>query len=239
MLRLRHYGELIIRGYTICTIPRTGSNFLCELLSSTGVLGKPREYFNGPGRRVHDDPTYPDDPAEQFRRILTMGSTPNGVYGLKVFPDQHDVFARACAWTKLLPGLSFISLERRDTLGQALSWARVVQTGQYRSTVPLSSPEVYEPGLIHALLEKAIKDRARWSLFFARTGIQPLAVFYEDVAANPQTEVDRIAAFIGGCGPAIVRPKLIEVKVQRDTLMEEWRNRFQAEYGNPDVLDPI
>jgi LPS sulfotransferase NodH len=77
---------LIIRGYTICTTPRTGSNFLCELLSSTGVLGRPREYFNGAGRRLHDDPTYPDDPAGQFRRILTMGATPNGVYGLKVFP---------------------------------------------------------------------------------------------------------------------------------------------------------
>ncbi len=228
----------MIRGYVICTAPRSGSNFLCELLSSTGVLGNPREYFNGPGRRVHDDPTYPDDPAAQFRRILTMGATPNGIYGLKVFPDQHDMIAGTCAWTKLLPGLKFIALERRDILGQALSLVRVLQTGQYRSTVPPINRESYNPALIRASLYKVIKDRARWSLFFARTGIEPLPVVYEDVAENPQTEVDRIAAFVGGSASAIIRPELIGVKVQRDAVLEEWRIRFRAENGSAETIDP-
>ncbi|TPL71848.1 hypothetical protein FJ941_28635 [Mesorhizobium sp. B2-3-13] len=40
-----------MRGYSICTSPRSGSNFLCQHLSSTGVLGHPLEYFNGRGRR--------------------------------------------------------------------------------------------------------------------------------------------------------------------------------------------
>ncbi len=66
--------------------PRSGSNYFCELLSSTGILGHPREYFNGAVRRQRDDPTYPDDPLEQIGRILTMGATPNGVYALKLFP---------------------------------------------------------------------------------------------------------------------------------------------------------
>ena len=35
-----------MRGYAICTEPRSGSVFLCRLLRSTGVLGKPTEYFN-------------------------------------------------------------------------------------------------------------------------------------------------------------------------------------------------
>ena len=230
---------MIIRGYAICTTPRTGSNYLCQLLSSTGVLGRPLEYFNAEGRRIHDDPTYPDDPAEQFRRILTMGSTPNGVYGLKVFPFQHDTIAKTCAWTKLLPSLKFIALERRDILGQALSLARVAQTCQYRSTVQTRHPAIYDAALIRAILFKVIKDRARWSLFFARTGIEPLPVFYEEVAANPQSEVDRIATFIGDCAPAIVRPESIEVKMQRDTVTEEWRTRFRADHGGPDTIDPL
>jgi LPS sulfotransferase NodH len=199
----------------------------------------PREYFNGPGRRTHDDPTYPDAPADQFQRILTMGSTPNGVYGLKVFPDQHDMIAKTCAWTRLLPRLKFIALERRDTLGQALSWARTVQTGQYRSTVPEKNPASYDASLIRAALYQVIKGRARWSLFFARTGFEPLPVFYEDVLANPQMEIDRIAAFVGGCGPAIVRPDLIKLKTQRNSTIDEWRNRFRTENGNPDIIDPV
>jgi LPS sulfotransferase NodH len=32
-------------SYLVCATPRTGSNFLCEVLSSTGVAGYPGEYF--------------------------------------------------------------------------------------------------------------------------------------------------------------------------------------------------
>ncbi len=168
-----------------------------------------------------------------------MGSTPNGVYGLKLSPNQHDVIAKTCAWTKLLPNLKFINLERRDTLGQALSWVRMIQTGQYRSTVPSKIPETYDAKLIRKALYAAIKSQARWSLYFARTGIEPLSVFYEEVAANPQTEVDRIADFVGDCGSAIIKPELIEVEIQRDEAMADWRARFLAEDGDPDVVDPI
>jgi LPS sulfotransferase NodH len=227
------------RGYVICTTPRSGSNYLCELLSSTGVLGKPREYFNAEGRRAHDDPTYPDDPREQFHWILTMGSTPNGVYALKVFPGQHDRIAKTCSWTELLPELKFVSLERRDVLGQALSWTRVLQTGQYRSTVSAIDRESYDAKLIKAVLRQLIVDRARWSLFFARTGIEALPVFYEDVVADPQREVDRIADFVGGCSPATIRPEAVEVSVQRDAVIEQWRDRFRAERGGRDLIDPL
>jgi hypothetical protein len=57
--------------------------------------------------------------------------------------------------------------------------------------------------------------------------------------ANPQTEVDRIAAFIGDCSPALIRLELVETKIQRDMVSEEWRRRFQAEFGNPDVVDNL
>jgi LPS sulfotransferase NodH len=97
-----------------------------------------------------------------------MGSTPNGISGLKVFPEQHDAMADSCAWTKLVLNLKFISLERHAILGQALSWARVVQTGEYRSTISTKNTPSYDAALIHAVLRLAITARGRWSLFFAR-----------------------------------------------------------------------
>jgi trehalose 2-sulfotransferase len=228
-----------IRGYAICATPRSGSNFLCQLLASTGALGKPLEYFNVKGRRIHEDPYYPDDPAEQFRRIMTVGATPNGVYGLKLFPEQHDLVSTTYAWTKLLPNLKFIVLERRDILGQALSWVRATQTDRYLSTDSPQRADTYNGEMIRSSLRLVVGRRARWSMFFARTGITPLPVFYEDVVANPQTEVDRIAAFIGDCSPALIRLELVETKIQRDMVSEEWRRRFQAEFGNPDVVDNL
>jgi LPS sulfotransferase NodH len=227
------------RGYAICTAARSGSNWLCYLLSSTGHLGHPREYFNCEARRQFDDPTYPAEPAGQFSRILTMGATPNRVYGLKVSPSQHDAISQSCAWTRLLPNLNFVWLQRRDVLGQALSAARAVQTGQFRSTVPASHPPTYDPHLIKESLVGAVRDQARWALFFARTGIVPLPVFYEDVVANPQATIDRIAELVGIRQQVVIRPDLIDLRVQRDATTEEWRARFLREEGSGDLVDPL
>jgi LPS sulfotransferase NodH len=227
------------RGYAICFAARTGSNWLCYLLSSTGYLGNPREYFNCEARRQFDDPAYPAEPAEQFRRILTTGATPNRVYGLKVTPWQHDAISRTCAWTTLLPNLKFIWLQRRDILGQALSAARAVQTGQFRSTITANVAPTYDPNLIRESLVGAVKDQARWTLFFARTGIAPLPIYYEDVFANPQAVIDRIADSIGIKRRVFIRPDLIELRMQRDAMTEEWRARFLREEGGRDVVDQL
>jgi len=105
-------------------------------LTSTGVLGRPLEYFNGPARRQLTDPTYPDDPRQQVVRILTMGRTPNGVYGLKMFASQFREVAGALKLSHELPNLRFVYLRRNDVLGQAISWVRSLQTNQWRSTSP-------------------------------------------------------------------------------------------------------
>src|SRR5947207_4881575 len=123
-----------LRGYVICTAPRSGSNWLCELLSRTGVLGRPLEYLNGFARRQLDDPCYPDDPREQVARILTMGRTLNGVYGLKMFASQFKQVAGSIKLSRDLPDLRFIFLRRQDVLGQAISWVRGLQNNQWRST---------------------------------------------------------------------------------------------------------
>src|SRR3954452_15582546 len=107
-------GFVADRGYAICTSPRSGSNLLCQILSSTGVLGHPLEYFNTSGRRAYTDPAFPEHPTEQIRWILTKGATPNGVYGVKLFAFQHDQIAKHVDWTEALPRLEYIYLERND-----------------------------------------------------------------------------------------------------------------------------
>src|ERR1700687_5667641 len=106
-------SERADRGYAICTSGRSGSNLLCQYLSSTGMLGNPLEYFNGAGRRMLGQPDYPDDPARQIDWILTAGATPNGIYGVKIFPAQFDQVEKAIRWTEMLPNLAFVLLRRR------------------------------------------------------------------------------------------------------------------------------
>jgi LPS sulfotransferase NodH len=227
------------RGYAICTSPRSGSNLLCQILSGTGVLGYPLEYFNGPGRRSFTDPSFPDDPAEQVRWILTKGATPNGVYGVKLFAFQHDQIAGRIAWTRALPRLTYIYLERDDPLGQALSWVRADQTGQYRSTFRAAAEPAYDAARIRGRLGDIIKERARWSMFFARTGISPEFLTYDMLVSDPQSVVDRTARLVGISERAIHDPSRIDLAVQRDETTAEWRRRFIAEYGDPNFIDPL
>ena len=79
-----------MRGYAICAEPRSGSSHLGQILSSTKVLGWPREYFNAPSFRGSKEPDYPEDGESQLALILARGATPNGVYGVKVFSGQFD-----------------------------------------------------------------------------------------------------------------------------------------------------
>src|SRR5262245_17621088 len=175
-----------LRGYVICTVPRAGSNFFGQLLSSTGVLGHPLEYFNGPGRRELTDPSYPDDPREQVERILTMGRTPNGIYGVKLFAPQFREVEDRIWLSRDLPNLHFIFLRRQDVLGQAISWARALQTQQYRATQSPRGDASYDRALILEQIRQIVVEYSQWSAYFARTGISPLEIRYEDLLDDPR-----------------------------------------------------
>jgi len=225
------------RGYAICTSGRSGSNLLCQYLSSTGVLGNPLEYFNGSGRRLLGYPEYPDDPSQQIEWILTAGATPNGVYGLKIFPAQVELIEKSIRWTALLPGLKFVLLKRRDILGQALSAVRAMQTEQWRSSMPARGPAVYDGAQIYERLQFTVRDYARWDIFFARKAVAPTIIVYEDLLADPQSAVDQIADLFGLRGQARAAGERVDLKIQRDTTTEEWRARFLDEYRDRKALD--
>jgi trehalose 2-sulfotransferase len=230
-------SHLAIRGYAICTSGRSGSNLLCQYLSSTGVLGNPLEYFNGSGRRLLGYPEYPDEPSQQIDWILTEGATPNGIYGLKSFPAQVELIEKSIRWTELLPNLRFVLLKRRDILGQALSVVRAMQTEQWRASMPARGPAMYDGARIYEQLQIAARDYARWDIFFARKAVAPAIIVYEDLLADPQSAVDQVADLFGLRGRAHAASERIDLKIQRDAITEEWRERFLAEYRDRNALD--
>ncbi|MCJ2112844.1 Stf0 family sulfotransferase [Methylobacterium sp. E-025] len=228
-----------MRGYAVCTLPRSGSNHFCDVLSSTGALGHPREYFNGDARRRYDDPTYPDDPVAQVARILTMGATANGVYALKVFPGLHDVVAPHLRWMEALPNLAFVRFRRRDVLGQALSWVRASQTGRFRASDAATGEPAYDADAIALRIRQICQRSARWDMFFARTGLPAVEIAYEDLLVDPGAAIGAVAHTVGlARAPALGRQPSV-FRIQRDALSADWRARFIAERGDPSHVDPF
>ena len=221
------------RGYAICTVPRTGSSLLCQWLANTGMLGRPWEYFHTHGARRLIHPNYPDDPQAQLDWILTKGSTSNGIYGVKVFAHQHEAVAQVFDWTEALPRLHYVSLERRDRLGQAISWLRAAQSSQFQSWDAPRGEISYDAATIRNYLEEVDRQYAFWAEFFRRRRIRPVRLFYEDALDDPQQAINHIARTFGLVGLVRASQVGVTLAIQRDATTEEWRTRYLAEMGKP------
>lgn len=169
-----------------------------------------------------------------MKRILADGRSENGVYGAKMFASQFRAVSRSIRLTQELPNLRFVRLVRRDVLGQAISWVRALQTGQYRATQPVIRAPAYDKRAIARQLDAILDEYRSWERYFARTGEPAIELVYEDLVRDPQGGVDCISALFGVT--ARLRPGEISLTVQRDAQSEVWRNRFIQEMGEPDRL---
>src|SRR5579871_6914730 len=70
--------------YLICGTPRSGSFLLCEALKSSGLAGKPEEYFWRDDEPFWRERWGVSGYAGYLAAALQEGSTPNGVFGAKI-----------------------------------------------------------------------------------------------------------------------------------------------------------
>jgi LPS sulfotransferase NodH len=227
-----------MRGYAICAEPRSGSSFLGYALACTGVLGRPLEYFNTSAmRKIPGFADYPDEPESQRQAVLDAGASPNGVYAVKVF-GEHFAKLNAVRWLDRLPSLRLIHLERRDRLGQAISFVRAMQTRQWTAWETAGPEPTYDRGRIDKALRWLGSAELRWRYYFARNGLDVLTLVYEEVARSPQNAAEAIGEWIGlSETPTIDTRRLSEFAIQRDALSEAWRARFVAEARDVLTLD--
>jgi len=198
-------------GYFLCATPRTGSTWLCSLLSASGVLGRPASYFREP-----DEPMWAErfnipvlngrvrDYAAFVKAVRSAATTGNGVFAARVMwgsleriieglpsgASDRDVLERAFG------PLSFVLLTREDTDAQASSWARAEQTGVWQEgddalEVPrldVPSPQDYATTIG--------AHNAAWEEWFDRQSIEPHRVSYEELVHDPDATVEGIAEFL-------------------------------------------
>jgi LPS sulfotransferase NodH len=173
----------------------------------------------------------------QIKEILRIGTT-DDIYSVKLFASQFEIISRAVRWTEMLPNMRFVYLSREDVLDQAISWARALQTAQYRSTQQTVAIAVYNAELIQTQLRAILRERALWEGYFARTGIFPLRIVYERFLEDPTMHVARVAALMKVNHVAIDKRE-IDLVMQRDATSGEWRRRFHEDCGDPNVLDIV
>jgi LPS sulfotransferase NodH len=212
------------------------------MMAATGALGQPDEYF----RRVldkkrhgdHADPlaeagrsgTATDDILSRVALAKARGTTTNGVCSFKLFLNHFEFFARQGDFLKHFPDSRFVWIYRRDLLGQAISFALAKQTKKFRSYENRTAVKpAYDRHQIEALMARIAREDAIWRRYFAKTGIEPLALCYEDFASDPVPYLKSIGEMVGAPVAAGLPASAAKMKVQRNDINRQWRKRFLHE----------
>ena len=231
-------------GYLLCGTPRTGSTLLCSLLSSTGVLGRPESYFREPdegawarrfdlpvsGERVRDYRAF-------VQAVRAASATDNGIFAARIMwgsierlregldepPDQSDLGALEGAFGPL----AFVHLTRDDVVAQAISWTRAEQTGYWQQGDTASRSPEPDIGQMTDLVATIRAHNTAWRQWFARNGIQPHQLTYEELVRAPRSAVEDIAALLPVALPATWQP-VSPHRQQADRINEEWAALLRA-----------
>jgi LPS sulfotransferase NodH len=245
-----------LRSYVICTLPRSGSYLLCDLLSQTDYLGYPAEYYDDANRSYYNRLIGTEKARDYnivFDYAMRIGMTPNGMFGAKVLWHQlHHLkqgFLRCGSYTdwqptdiihRLLPAPRYIHLIRRDKLRQAISYCRAMDTGIWFSFADGAAPAPgrraqYDAARIAYWLRTMRAWEQAWEREFARLGAPLLTLCFEDFVADPISTVVRVHDFLDT--PVSVdldrlRPQLAK---QSGAESEAWARRYLQEHAEQRV----
>jgi LPS sulfotransferase NodH len=238
-------------AYLVCTEARTGSTLLCDALGSTGVAGRPDEYFNA-GQFEADRWIWRlgiTDPADYVDAVIRKTTTPNGIFGTKVHWGQVRLFHEKLLaanrdavphvkpdFERLLrhkfPALRYVWLRRRNKVAQAISYYRATQTAIWRSVKGRRDQDSVVDRALEFDFDRIDRQVAavresdwRWDDYFWRHRVTPLMVVYEDMIANLDVTVRGILQFIGVPDEGIVVAQP-ELERQADARSLEWEQRY-------------
>jgi len=238
-------------SYTIWFSQRTGSTLLGAALESTGIAGKPREWFNCKPDLLDD--FHQSNHAELQEYLWGLGSSPDGVFGMRhSFYEPHfshliETLRRfpACPpaetsrtkiWGHVFPNQHHIFMTRRNKVRLAVSWWKAIQTGEWHlsSSVqpkPADLSNAYSYDAINHLYNECSMREAGIQEFFTEGNIAPLNIFYEDFVQEYDQTIRTILDYLGldSRSATIAPPALTKTA---DAVSEEWVRRFREERQN-------
>ncbi|HEY9010911.1 MAG TPA: Stf0 family sulfotransferase [Devosia sp.] len=246
-------------GYVICATPRSGSTLLCDLLTATGVAGRPNSFYRRQsianwierfGLSTAGGTGGPDFERAYLAATIAEGTGDTGCFGTRMMAETRgELLARLDG---LYPGLPtdvarfeaafgpllYIHLSRPDRLAQAISRVRAEQTGLWhmnadrseRERVKQPQPAVYDADRLAAEIDAIVADDTGWNAWFRQQGIEPVRVTYEELAADPRAVIARILLALGR-DPSAAAGITPRTAKMADAESAAWAARFLAEWG--------
>ena len=241
----------------ICTSPRSGSNWLCDMIGKTGQVGRPGEYFSVSGDRLYERQLGPGALAcypKVFDYILRLGSTPNRRFATKLFWLQLrelEAYFRNCGEYEnddglailedQLPNISVLRLLREDYLRQAISHHRALNTQVWWNNEHISVPRELECKFDYEAIRSLLVMQAGWERSWTerlRTYEHPqLFVTYDELRGDTVGTLRRVLAFLDVEAEPQFLMNETKFRMQADALTDAWVRRFLEEDAGRSSID--
>lgn len=199
-------------SYAIMTTPRSGSTHFCDLLDSSKIAGYPAEHLRLATQELAKNCNF--DYLRLLSNLMQYRITENGVFGTKfishfLFELQQTKFD----FRQIFKSIDkFILLIRKDKVAQAVSlliaqktevWHIQNQSNQdhvnyqfYQSqleSIQINDDLLAEVAHKHQFINNQEK---RLRKILQNNQINPLEIYYEDIVADPQMEINRVLDFL-------------------------------------------
>lgn len=231
-------GAGVRARYVLCLTPRSGSTWLSHLLASTGLCGRPAEFFNDDMIATRNRPIGAASFPEYFDAIVRSSTTAStfgfaiDFYRMRWLAEIVDLEA-----VFLAPGTRFVALFRRDRLAQAISILLAIESGVWHrlrdgspfgpDAQPIAGPprpvDDLGDGPVWGWAVNLALHEGRWERFFERHGVSPLRMSYEDLVAGSREHVLRVLAHV------TVPPRDSDVIVARVSALVDATRRLAGE----------
>jgi LPS sulfotransferase NodH len=241
----------ILTSYIIASVQRSGTHLLCTLLRSTGVAGLPAEHFLARPAETWEDRWHSPSRMAYVARVLRDNTTPNAVFGtvvmwsyfdrmlklLREIPEYNDLDGAGLI-AAVLHGPKYIWLRRRNRLEQAVSWAIACQTGVWAQKTG-EKPRArgvpkFNFKVIDEWCNRIAEHETAWANYFRENQIEPLTLFYEDVAQDNRGAVETVLELLRVPLPGDVKIVASGLEKQANELSDQWTAAY-LKRKNPDA----
>lgn len=231
-------------NYAILSSHRSGSSLLCNLLTQTGVVGIPNEYFShwqGRSYNSYDVTNYP----EYIHRVIDEMQTDNSVFGMKMMAGDDEFqgilkrlgtlpayqeLSNAEKIRTFFPNIKFIYLTRRNKVAQAISWWKAAQNNHYHTTDDTKMPDTllrYDFDAISHLIKEVTMEECAHQEILSLLDVTPFTLVYEDYIQDMEGTVQKIIEFLGIEEPYTFQKS--QLHKMADSLTQEWTERYRQE----------
>jgi LPS sulfotransferase NodH len=226
-------------AYAILSVPRTGTEFLCEALRSTNLAGNPKEHL-----RLHTEALTKYchfDPNRFLLNLMLRLQSKNRVFGTKLISHFLLNHIKLCPpLDQTLAKFRFVRVTRRDVVGQAISAMLASKTGtyhvrneaeqkRYRERLDASQISPADLNRVEQLRQNYAYQNRQIDAFLERHSITPLNIAFEDLVEDPLKSVNAVLSFLGV--PAGVEKISVEVRQTRNAITDTVRSMYAEQYA--------